>query len=146
WDDTAPKDTGKGDSDDSGKIAAEASMFYAAYFRRGADASARPVMFLFNGGPGSATIWLHMGAFGPRRVGTPDARHANPPPYRLINNDQSLLDVADLVFIDAPATGFSRVTGGPDKEKSFYGIDEDAYAFSRFIIGFLSKYQRWNSP
>jgi carboxypeptidase C (cathepsin A) len=71
--------------------------------------------------------------------------HSAPAPYRLVNNDQSLLDVSDLVFIDAPATGFSRVSG-PDKDKAFFGIDEDAHAFAVFITAFLSKYQRWNSP
>jgi carboxypeptidase C (cathepsin A) len=146
WDDTAAKDSGKGDSDDSAKVApAEASMFYVAYLKRGAETSARPVAFLFNGGPGSASVWLHMGAFGPRRVETADARHSAPAPYRLVNNDRSLLDASDLVFIDAPGTGFSRISG-QDKERTFYGVDEDAHAFAEFVTAFLSKYQRWNSP
>ena len=101
--------------------------------------------FLYNGGPGSSTVWLHMGAFGPRRVVTADDTHTPAPPYRLVNNDYSLLDASDLVFIDAPATGFSRVAG-KDKEKAFFGIDADAYAFEEFIKGFLSRYGRWNSP
>jgi carboxypeptidase C (cathepsin A) len=146
WDDAAPPTASKGDADDSDKNAsAAASMFYTAYLRRETDGSARPITFLFNGGPGSSTLWLHMGAFGPRRVDTADARHASPPPYRLANNDQSLLDASDLVFIDAPGTGFSRITG-PDKEKQFYGVDEDAHAFAEFITTFLSRYKRWNSP
>jgi carboxypeptidase C (cathepsin A) len=148
WDDTAPKDqaAGKDDQDDNAKNqTAQASVFYVGYFRRGAEASTRPITFLFNGGPGSATVWLHMGAFGPKRVDTEDARHSAPAPYRLVNNDRSLLDASDLVFIDAPGTGFSRISG-QDKDKSFYGVDEDAYAFGQFIIGFLSRYRRWNSP
>ena len=84
-----------------------ASIFYTAYFKKGADASQRPLMFLYNGGPGSSTIWLHMGAFGPKRVVTDDDQHTAPAPYGLVNNDFSLLDVADLVFIDAPGAGFS---------------------------------------
>ncbi len=150
WDDAAPPSSppaaAKADTDDDTPPAtAQASMFYVAYFKRNADASTRPVTFLFNGGPGSATVWLHIGAFGPKRVESADAKHTGPAPYRMIANDQSLLDVSDLVFIDAPGTGFSRVTG-PDKEKSFYGIDQDAHAFAAFITDFLSRYRRWNSP
>jgi carboxypeptidase C (cathepsin A) len=146
WDDAA-QPTEKSDSDDDAKAAptTQASMFYVAYLKRNTDSSARSITFLFNGGPGSATIWLHMGAFGPRRVDTANATHSAPAPYHLVNNDQSLLDASDLVFIDAPGTGFSRVSG-PDKEKSFYGVDEDAHAFAAFITQFLTKYQRWNSP
>jgi carboxypeptidase C (cathepsin A) len=124
---------------------AEASMFYVGYFRKGAASEARPVTFLFNGGPGSSTMWLHMGAFGPKRVVTADDTHSPPAPYAIVNNDQSLLDASDLVFVDAPGTGFSRISGR-DKEKAFYGVDADAYAFAEFITGFLSKYSRWNSP
>jgi carboxypeptidase C (cathepsin A) len=111
-----------------------------------ADSSpSRPITFIYNGGPGSATVWLHMGAFGPRRVVTLDETHTPAAPYQLMNNDHSLLDASDLVFIDAPGTGFSRI-GGKDREKNFYGVDQDAYAFSDFIVQFLSKYGRWNSP
>jgi carboxypeptidase C (cathepsin A) len=146
WDDAAPANDAKSEADDGTKNpTAEASMFYVAYLKRGAEASARPIAFLFNGGPGSATVWLHMGAFGPRRVDTADAAHSAPAPYHLVNNEQSLLDASDLVFIDAPGTGFSRISG-QDKDKSFYGVDEDAHAFAVFITEFLSKYQRWNSP
>jgi carboxypeptidase C (cathepsin A) len=122
---------------------AEASMFYVAYFKNGG--GQRPVTFLYNGGPGSATLWLHMGAFGPRRIVTPSDVHTPAAPYSLINNSFSLLDVSDLVFIDAPGTGFSRIAG-KDKEKAFFGVDQDAYAFAEFITQFLSKYGRWNSP
>ena len=124
---------------------AEASMFYAAYFKKGAAAEVRPVTFLFNGGPGSSTVWLHMGAFGPKRVVTADDTHSPAAPYAIVDNDQSLLDASDLAFVDAPGTGFSRISG-KDKEKAFYGIDADAHAFAEFITGFLSKYGRWNSP
>jgi carboxypeptidase C (cathepsin A) len=122
---------------------AEASMFYVAYFKSGG--GVRPVTFFYNGGPGSSTMWLHMGAFGPRRVVTATDAHTPPAPYSLINNGSSLLDATDLVFIDAPGTGFSRIAG-KDKQKAFYGVDPDAYAFSEFIIQFLSRYGRWNSP
>src|ERR1700683_4900189 len=105
----------------------------------------RPVTFLYNGGPGSSTVWLHMGAFGPRRVVTADDTHTPAAPYSVVNNEYSLLDVTDLVFVDAPGTGFSRLSG-KDKEKNFYGVDQDAWAFSDFISQFLAKYGRWNSP
>ncbi len=124
---------------------AEASVFYVAYFKQGAPAEARPITFLYNGGPGSATVWLHMGAFGPRRVVVADDKHLPAAPYTLVNNDYSLLDTSDLVFIDAPGAGFSRITG-PEKEKSFWGVDADAYAFAEFVTQFLGKYGRWNSP
>jgi carboxypeptidase C (cathepsin A) len=103
------------------------------------------VTFFYNGGPGSATFWLHMGAFGPRRIVTATDAHTPAAPYSLVNNSSSLLDATDLVFIDAPGTGFSRVAG-KDKEKAFFGVDPDAYAFADFISQFLSKYGRWNSP
>ncbi len=102
-------------------------MFYVAYFKKGAPAADRPITFLYNGGPGSSSVWLHMGAFGPRRVITKDDQHTPAAPYRLAENAYSLLDVTDLVFVDAPGTGFSRVAG-KDKEKAFFGVDEDAYA------------------
>jgi carboxypeptidase C (cathepsin A) len=124
---------------------ARASMFYVYYAKSGEKPENRPITFLYNGGPGSSTVWLHMGAFGPRRVITANDTHTPAAPYQLVNNDYSLLDASDLVFIDAPGTGFSRVTG-KDKEKSFYGVDPDAWAFAEFITGFLTKYGRWNSP
>src|SRR5271170_5016096 len=123
---------------------ATARMFYVAYFKKDAPAG-RPVTFLYNGGPGSATMWLHMGSFGPRRVVTPETEHQTAAPYTIVENQYSLLDVADLVFIDAPGTGFSRIMG-KDKEKAFWGVDQDAHAFERFIRRFLTKYDRWNSP
>jgi len=156
WDDVSPpaETAGKGDSpapaapaasDDDQNPTAEASMFYVAYMKSGADAAKRPIMFLFNGGPGSSTVWLHMGAFGPKRVVTAADTHLPAAPYNVVDNEASLLDVSDLVFVDAPGTGFSRIAG-KDKEKTFYGIDGDANAFAEFITAFLSKYGRWNSP
>ncbi|MGB6606175.1 MAG: hypothetical protein WBE65_17975 [Steroidobacteraceae bacterium] len=140
WDDV-PQNANKED-----KVGpAEASMFYVAYFKSGVPSAARPVTFLFNGGPGSSTVWLHMGAFGPKRVVTADDTHTPAAPYRMVDNAYSLLDVSDLVFIDAPGTGFSRVAG-KDHDKAFYGVDPDAQAFADFIQQFLSKYGRWNSP
>ncbi|MFI4967767.1 MAG: S10 family peptidase [Gammaproteobacteria bacterium] len=125
------------------------SMFYVYYAKDGAPSN-RPVTFIFNGGPGSATVWLHMGAFGPQRVKTLDDSHTPGAPYSLVNNDYSLLDVTDEVFIDAPGTGFSRVldkdNGGKADPKDYYGVDEDAKAFTSFVQEFLSKYGRWNSP
>jgi carboxypeptidase C (cathepsin A) len=123
----------------------EAAMSYVAYFRGDKEDPHRPITFLYNGGPGSSTVWLHMGAFGPKRVVTADDTHSPAAPYRLVDNDYSLLDVSDLVFIDAPGTGFGHLRG-TDKEKAFYGIDQDAHAFANFIVTFLSRHNRWNSP
>jgi carboxypeptidase C (cathepsin A) len=145
WDDVTKTTDASADSTPAKNTTAEASMFYVAYFRRGADAGSRPITFIYNGGPGSSTVWLHMGAFGPRRVVTNDDSHTPAAPYSLVNNDYSLLDASDLVFIDAPGTGFSRIAG-KDKDKAFFGVDADAHAFSDFIVSFLSKYGRWNSP
>src|SRR6202034_919719 len=122
-----------------------ARMFYVAYFKKDVPPESRPVTFVYNGGPGSATMWLHMGAFGPRRIVTSTDAHTPAAPYTLVNNVSSLLDATDLVFIDAPGTGFSRIAG-KDKEKAFFGVDQDAYAFAEFISQLLSKYCRWNSP
>jgi carboxypeptidase C (cathepsin A) len=141
-----PLDSGDKPADGADKNPpAEAAMSYVAYLKKDAKAEARPIMFLFNGGPGSSTVWLHMGAFGPRRVVTLDDTHSPAAPYQLVDNASSLLDVADLVFVDAPGTGFGRLAG-PNKEKAFWGVDQDAHAFADFITGFLSKTGRWNSP
>jgi carboxypeptidase C (cathepsin A) len=122
-----------------------ARMFYAAYFKRDAKAEERPITFFYNGGPGSSTVWLHMGSLGPKHVVTDTDTHMPAAPYKMVDNANSLLDVSDLVFIDMPGTGFGRLTG-KDPEKAFWGIDEDAYAFARFIARFITKYNRWNSP
>ena len=122
-----------------------ARMFYTAYFAKGADIGTRPITFLYNGGPGSATMYLHMGSFGPKRIVTTDTQHDMGGPYKVVSNQYSLLDVSDLVFIDAPGTGYSRVLG-KEAGKAFYGTDQDAAAFDRFIRRFLTKYNRWQSP
>jgi len=131
--------------DDEGKP--KASIFSIAYVREGVDdAAARPVTFLFNGGPGSASLWLHMGAFGPKRVVLPsDARDDGAPPYTLVDNPEAPLDVTDVVFIDPVGTGFSRPLGDHDAEE-FYGLTEDAAAVGDFIRRWLSENGRWNSP
>ncbi len=126
-------------------LQAQASMFYIAYFKSDTKGAPRPITFLYNGGPGSSSVWLHMGAFGPRRVVTADDTHTPAAPYSVVNNDFSLLDASDLVFVDAPGTGFSRIAG-KDHDKAFYGVDADAEAFGDFIVQFLAKYGRWNSP
>src|ERR1700678_1468960 len=140
WDDV-PQNADKDDK----SLEPEASMFYVAYFKSGDQSGHRPVTFFYNGGPGSSTVWLHMGAFGPKRVVTLDDSHTPAAPYSIVNNEYSLLDATDLVFVDAPGTGFSRLSG-KDREKAFYGVDQDAQAFADFISQFLAKYGRWNSP
>jgi carboxypeptidase C (cathepsin A) len=121
-------------------------LYSVAYTRTDVtDPSTRPVAFLYNGGPGSATMWLHMGAFGPRRVATTNGAFTPPAPYSLVDNTESLLDKTDLVFIDAMGTGYSRAAG-KGEEKDFYGVDEDAAAFAQFIVTYLSRNNRWNSP
>jgi carboxypeptidase C (cathepsin A) len=122
-----------------------ARMFYVAYFKTGAKAEDRPITFFYNGGPGSSTVWLHMGSLGPKHVMTAGDTHLPAAPYTMVDNPDSLLDVSDLVFIDMPGTGFGRLMG-KDAEKTFWGIDGDTGAFARFIERFLTKYARWNSP
>jgi carboxypeptidase C (cathepsin A) len=145
WNDSAQNGGAKNPDAKADESSAEASMFFVYYAKRGADPQQRPITFLYNGGPGSSTVWLHMGAFGPKRVVTADDTHTQAAPYQIVDNDQTLLDASDLVFIDAPATGFSRIAG-KDKEKAFFGVDQDAQAFTTFIQEFLAKYNRWNSP
>ena len=146
WDDVPRDPNAKATAGEEGGEAnptAEASMFYVYYSRAGE--GPRPVTFFYNGGPGSSTMWLHMGAFGPHRIVTSTDAHTPAAPYSLVSNAYSLLDATDLVFVDAPGTGFSRIAG-KDKEKAFFGLDPDAYAFSEFITQFLTRYGRWNSP
>ena len=122
-----------------------ARMSYVAYFKKDAKAEERPITFFYNGGPGSSTVWLHMGSLGPKHVVTDGDQHLPAAPYKLVDNAYSLLDSSDLVFIDMPGTGFGRLIG-KDAEKAFWGVDEDANAFARFIARFITKYNRWNSP
>jgi carboxypeptidase C (cathepsin A) len=124
---------------------AVARMFYVAYFKKDAKAEERPVMFFYNGGPGSSTVWLHMGSLGPKHVVTAGDTHLPAAPYTMVDNPNSLLDVCDLVFVDMPGTGFGRLVG-KDAGKAFWGVDGDANAFARFIARFITKYGRWNSP
>ena len=121
------------------------SMFYVAYTLDGAEAKSRPVSFLYNGGPGSASLWLHMGSFSPVRITTDSPNPTAGPPFKLVPNEYSLLDKTDLVFVDAPLTGYSRAVG-KGQPKDFFGVDQDLHAFDRFILRYLSVNQRWNSP
>ena len=123
------------------------SLYYTAYTRTdvGADRSRRPLAFVYNGGPGSASAWLHMGAFGPRRVVVNDPSATPPAPYQIVDNASSLIDVADLVFIDPIGTGFSRPVGR-GRGSDFWGIDEDAASLAQFIYAYVSRNGRWNSP
>ena len=125
----------------------KAAIFSIAYVADGVDDPAeRPVTFLFNGGPGSASLWLHMGAFGPKRVVLPDdARDDGAPPYTLIDNPHAPLDATDIVFIDPVGTGFSKPLGDHEPDE-FYGLTEDAAAVGDFIRRWLSENGRWNSP
>ncbi len=123
-----------------------ASMFYTAYVADRAKGSApRPVTFMFNGGPGSSSMWLHMGSFGPVRVDTPTADAAAPAPYRIVDNRESILDKTDIVFMDAIGTGLSRPLGKA-KGADFWGVDQDIDAFTRGIQRYLSIHDRWDSP
>jgi carboxypeptidase C (cathepsin A) len=139
WDDLPQNHEGGKDT------SPECAMSYFAYFKSDTKGAPRPITFIYNGGPGSSTVWLHMGAFGPKRVVTLDDSHTPAAPYPFINNEYSLLDASDLVFVDAPGTGFGRLAG-KDREKAFFGVDADGQAFADFITQFLGKYSRWNSP
>jgi carboxypeptidase C (cathepsin A) len=132
----------KGEGQDAKPIC---SMFYTAYTEDGVTAKNRPVTFLYNGGPGSATIWLHMGSVGPVRVVTRSPKDSGAPPYEVVPNQYSLLDKTDLVFIDAPMTGYSRLVG-KGKAADIAGVDQDVRAFNVFITRYLNINQRWSSP
>jgi carboxypeptidase C (cathepsin A) len=124
----------------------KASVFYIAYTKDDvSDTAKRPVTFTFNGGPGSASIWLHLGAFGPRRVEMGDAGALLPPPYKLVDNESSLLDLTDLVFIDPVSTGYSRVVPG-EAPKQFHGIQQDIESVGDFIRLYATRNKRWTSP
>ena len=120
-----------------------ASIFYVAYTVK--SDKPRPVTFLYNGGPGSSSMWVHLGSFGPVKIPMPTAENPGPAPYHLVPNQDTLLDKTDLVFIDAPTTGLSRALGKTEP-KAFFGVDPDLDAFSRAIQRYLSVYGRWNSP
>ncbi len=122
-----------------------ARMFYVAYFKKDAKPEDRPITFFYNGGPGSSTVWLHMGSLGPKHVVTAGDTHLPAAPYTMVDNPNSLLDVSDLVFVDMPGTGFGQLIG-KEGRKAFWSIDGDAAAFARFIERFDTKYERWNSP
>jgi carboxypeptidase C (cathepsin A) len=126
-----------------GKI--EAEMFFVAYTLDGQDSEKRPLTFAFNGGPGSATIWLHMGALGPRRAALRPDGLLPPAPYRVADNPSTLLDKSDVVLVDAISTGFSRAANA-ELSKKFLGVKGDIDAFSEFIRLYLTRYERWSSP
>ncbi len=129
---------------DDGKV--RATIYFTAYTRDGfLEMGRRPITFAYNGGPGSASAWLHMGAFGPRRVVLDDEGWAPPPPYQIADNNESLLDVTDLVFIDPVSTGFSRPAPGEDAA-SFHGVREDIESVGDFIREYIARYERWSSP
>ena len=124
----------------------KANFFFVSYTRDGVDPARRPITFTFNGGPGSSSVWLHMGAVGPKRVAyRDDEGQAAMPPYRLVDNEDSLLDVSDLVFIDPVTTGFSRAI--PFKEASkFHGVEADVESVGEFMRLWMTRYSRWSSP
>ncbi|HEY3285834.1 MAG TPA: hypothetical protein VGJ96_01795 [Gemmatimonadaceae bacterium] len=123
----------------------EGNIFFVAYTKDGAEPSTRPIAFIFNGGPGSATVWLHMGAFGPKVVKlNPDGTNP-PPPASYVDNPNTLLDQADLVFLDPVGTGFSRATSAANGPK-FWGLDEDMRSVAEFIRLYLTRNGRWTSP
>jgi carboxypeptidase C (cathepsin A) len=130
--------------DENGKD--KASLFYVAYTRDGVkDSGERPVTFSFNGGPGAAALWVHLGAFGPKMVAQGPEGLPLPPPARLVENPNTILDVTDLVFVDPVSTGYSRPAPGEDA-KQFHGVDEDAAAVGEFIRLWLTRNERWGSP
>lgn len=130
-------------SDDAGRV--KAHQFFVAYTKDGAEPGTRPVTFCYNGGPGSASIWLHMGTLGPKTVKMADEGFMPAPPFKLVDNDESLLDVTDLVVVDAMSTGYSRVAAGEDS-RDFHGATPDIQTFGQFIRMYLTKYMRWTSP
>ncbi len=143
------KDEGEKKGEKEGESEGEkprASIFFVAYTRDAIkDNSNRPITFSFNGGPGSSSVWLHLGLLGPRRVLLDDDGFAFPPPYKLVDNDFSLLDQTDLVFIDPVSTGFSRAVPG-EKPKQFHGFKKDIESVGDFIRLYTTRYQRWSSP
>ncbi len=130
--------------DDKNK--AEASVFYVAYTRDDVtDRARRPIFYSFNGGPGTASVWMHMGFTGPRKVVYDDEGMMPAPPFRLANNDHAILDIADIVFIDPVGTGYSRMAPGEDAHK-FHGVMEDIRSVGEFIRLYTTRNSRWDSP
>jgi carboxypeptidase C (cathepsin A) len=123
----------------------EAEMFFVAYTLDGQAKPGRPLTFAFNGGPGSATVWLHMGAVGPKRVALKPDGFMPPAPYHMEDNPYTLLDQSDLVLVDAIGTGFSRASDA-ENNKKFWGVKGDIEGFSKFIVLYLTRYERWSSP
>ncbi|HUI57744.1 MAG TPA: hypothetical protein VLY04_22355 [Bryobacteraceae bacterium] len=124
---------------------ATASIFYIAYTKDDADLAKRPLTFAFNGGPGSSSIWLHMGTLGPKRVVMDPEGNPTPPPYRFTDNEYSLLDQTDLVFIDPVSTGYSRAI--PESTaKNFHGLKGDLQSVGEFIRMYVTRHERWTSP
>lgn len=124
----------------------KASIFFVAYtLLTDADAADRPIMFCFNGGPGAAAVWLHLGGLGPRRAVVNDDGSLPPPPFRLVDNEHTILPVADLVFIDPVATGYSRAAKG-EKPEQFFGKGPDIEAMAEFIRLYTTRHGRWRSP
>lgn len=123
----------------------KASIFYMSYTKEGNEIGRdRPITFCFNGGPGSCSVWLHLGILGPKRVFLSESGDALPP-FHLVDNEFSLLDVTDLVFIDPVSTGYSRAIP-PDEAKQFHGVEEDIKSIAEFIRLYLTRNQRWESP
>jgi carboxypeptidase C (cathepsin A) len=131
--------------DAEGKTTAD--IFYIAYTQKqeGDSVRQRPLTFSFNGGPGSSSVWMHLGLLGPKRVKLQDNGFAVPPPYELVENEFSLLDETDLVFIDPVGTGYSRAAK-PEDAKNFYGLNEDARSIAEFIRLYVTTNARWPSP
>ena len=123
----------------------EASMDYFAYVAKNTKENQRPITFVFNGGPGSSSIWLHMGALGPKRIVVADTTQTPPPPYDIVDNQFSILDKSDLVMIDPVGTGYSKALG-KKKDEDFWGVDADIESLSHFIKQYVSENGRWNSP
>lgn len=135
-------------TDEQGKVQedkAQAQLFYIAYSRTDVPAAERPLTFCFNGGPGSSSVWLHLGLLGPWRVACDDQGHCGAPPYALCDNDASLLAASDLVFIDPVGTGYSRMSPG-EKGSEFHDYQRDLDAVAEFIRLYLSRHGRWASP
>jgi carboxypeptidase C (cathepsin A) len=139
----------KEEEEEDGKSAGEkakAAVFFVAYTKNDVeDKTSRPLTFSFNGGPGSSSVWLHLGLLGPRRVLLDKEGQALPPPYRLVNNEYSLLDETDLVFIDPVSTGYSRAVPG-EKSKEFHDFKKDIESVGEFIRLYTTRYHRWGSP